>query len=463
MKRILSILLMACFAIVTFAQVPQSFKYQAVVRDAQGNPLANKTVSLRIGILAGSFDGQATYSETHQTATNAFGLVNLEIGKGAPKTGAFAAIDWSLGNYFVKVECDPDGGSNYALLGTSQLLSVPYALYAEKSGNGFSGDYNDLQNKPDLAKYLTTDDMTPSGIPKLRVSQQGDTLSLGKDNYVFVPGISRYNYANRPELIEFGITDVKRNTDGDVEITFAYKVRSTGKPEYYWNSDNPGTLYNSRYSVNYDQRQESEFVSVGEGLWQSTAVYSYRDSRYLPGGTWRVWAPDIRAPACTTYMAPCEVAIPGGEKPAPKPVITDVSIDRGVLKVSYNGIGLSYITYTQTEPGKAPENKKTDDTSIGLNESPTGTIFSNFRITDMFGQTSDAWSGTVTTPSRENRILSFKVNGVEYQIQENENYGIITHIYPQTGPYEWGNIPAWPVAPEIVISDKATIEPAHAQ
>ncbi len=479
MKRILSILFITCFTISTFAKTPQSFKYQAAVRDAQGNPLANKTVSLRIGILAGSFDGQATYSETHQTTTNAFGLVNLEIGKGSPKTGAFAAIDWSTGSYFVKVECDPDGGSNYALLGTSQLLSVPYALYAEKSGNGFSGDYNDLQNKPDLSsfltagqinpfsgsyndltdkpdltKYLTTDDMAPGGVPKLRVSRQGDTLSLGKDNYVFIQGISQYNHGgNRMELIEYKITNVQRDVDGDVEITFAYKVRSTGKPEYYEHSDNVGTLYNDQYSFYYAGGQENEFISTGDRLWQGAITRSYENSRYLPAGIYRVWGPDVicYAPRCSTYMAPCEVTIPGGEKPAPKPVVTGVSIYKGHLEVSHNGIGLRYITYTQTEPGKTPENKKIYESGIVLYDVPIGTVFSNFKVTDMFGQTSDTWNGTVTyeETNSDSFIISFRVDGVDWTIDGNE----ISHVYPK-------GINLNNMAPVILVSDGATVTPS---
>ncbi len=131
------------------AQPPQSFRYQAVARDNSGNILANQSVSFRISILSGSISGTAAYTETHTgKTTNAFGLVELEIGNGAPVTGSFPAVNWGSNLYFVRIEMDPSGGAAYQVLSTSQLLSVPYALYSQKAGNGFSGDYNDLYNKP---------------------------------------------------------------------------------------------------------------------------------------------------------------------------------------------------------------------------------------------------------------------------------------------------------------------------
>jgi uncharacterized protein (TIGR02145 family) len=131
-----------------FAQSPGAFKYQAVVRDNSGVALSNKAVGLRLSILKNTAAGTSVYSETFHPTTNEFGLVNLEVGRGNVIGGNFSSIDWSVGDYFIGVEIDINGGSNFQLMGTSQLLSVPYALYAKTAGNGFSGDYNDLKNKP---------------------------------------------------------------------------------------------------------------------------------------------------------------------------------------------------------------------------------------------------------------------------------------------------------------------------
>jgi hypothetical protein len=118
---------------VLMAQTPQSIKYQAVARDNSGNVLANRNVSFKISILQGTVTGTAVYSELHAKTTNVFGLVDLEIGKGSSYVGDFTSINWGGNSYFVKVEMDPTGGIAFQYLGTSQLLSVPYALMAKKA------------------------------------------------------------------------------------------------------------------------------------------------------------------------------------------------------------------------------------------------------------------------------------------------------------------------------------------
>ncbi|HLP13969.1 MAG TPA: hypothetical protein VK177_18700 [Flavobacteriales bacterium] len=122
-----------------FSQAPQAFKYQAVARDNGGNLLVNQAVSFRINILSGSTSGTSVYAETHTATTNAYGLVTLNVGAGTLVSGSFSSISWGSNNYFIKIELDPAGGTAYALMGTTQLLSVPYALYAETSGSATGG------------------------------------------------------------------------------------------------------------------------------------------------------------------------------------------------------------------------------------------------------------------------------------------------------------------------------------
>ena len=130
-------------------QAPQAFKYQAVVRNNTGNIISEQSVSIQIDILKGSSEGTSVYSETHLAETNASGLVSLEIGNGA-SSDDFTAINWGEDLYFMEIRLDATGGSNYELMGASQLLSVPYALYALKSDDSFSGSYNDLSDQPIL-------------------------------------------------------------------------------------------------------------------------------------------------------------------------------------------------------------------------------------------------------------------------------------------------------------------------
>jgi uncharacterized protein (TIGR02145 family) len=136
MKTTLTLLIFCFLWIDLAAQAPQAFKYQAVARDVSGLILPDKNVSFKISILSGNTSGPVIYSETHSgKKTNAFGLVDLEIGKGTPDTGTFVSIPWGTGTYYVKIEMDPNGGSSYSVMGTSQFLSVPYALYSKNAEN----------------------------------------------------------------------------------------------------------------------------------------------------------------------------------------------------------------------------------------------------------------------------------------------------------------------------------------
>ena len=116
----------------SFAQAPEKMSYQAVIRDASNALVTNQQVGMQISILQGS---TAVYEETQTPTSNTNGLVTLEIGTGTIVSGIFSSIDWSADTYFIKIETDPAGGTNYTITGTSQLLSVPYALHAKTAAN----------------------------------------------------------------------------------------------------------------------------------------------------------------------------------------------------------------------------------------------------------------------------------------------------------------------------------------
>ena len=127
------------FAQAPIVQVPEKISYQAVVRNASNNLVSNQAVGMQISILQGSSTGTAVYAETQTPTSNANGLVSIEIGGGTVVSGTMATINWANGPYFVKTEIDPAGGTAYTITGTSQLLSVPYALYAKTSGSSTPG------------------------------------------------------------------------------------------------------------------------------------------------------------------------------------------------------------------------------------------------------------------------------------------------------------------------------------
>ena len=146
MKKI-TLLSTLCFLLLTLvvnAQTPpNAFNYSAVARNAAGQPIATTTIGIQVTILKTSPTGASQYSENHFVNTDAYGLFNLVIGAGAVQSGSMATIDWSNDNYYLKVGMDAAGGTNFLTMGTTQLLSVPYALHAKTAesivGGGSGG------------------------------------------------------------------------------------------------------------------------------------------------------------------------------------------------------------------------------------------------------------------------------------------------------------------------------------
>lgn len=134
MKQTVTTIFGVLISVMIFAQAPQAFNYQGVARDLSGSPIPNQNIGLQIAILQGSINGNEVYKETHNPTTTDLGLFNLQIGTGTVVNGNFEAIDWGNDNHFLRIELDENGGSNYQVIGTSELLSVPYALF---SGNNY--------------------------------------------------------------------------------------------------------------------------------------------------------------------------------------------------------------------------------------------------------------------------------------------------------------------------------------
>ena len=146
MKKI-SLLLAFCLAILTVAQAqipPQAFNYSAVARNAAGQPIATATIGIQISILKTSALGTVLYSENHFVNTDSFGLFNLIVGAGAVQSGSMNSIQWSTDNFYLKVGMDINGGTNFLTMGTTQLLSVPYAIHAATADSIIGGNLNEI-------------------------------------------------------------------------------------------------------------------------------------------------------------------------------------------------------------------------------------------------------------------------------------------------------------------------------
>jgi len=224
----------------TFAQAPDAFKYQAVVRNAAGNILGNQAVGMQLIIHQSTATGTTIYSETFAATTNAYGLVNLQIGTGLT-SGNFSSIDWGNGPYFIETAVDVNGGTSYSSMGTSQLLSVPYALYAEVAGSSAIDNVddadadptNELQNWSNLpgipADLLDGDDVDDADADPMNeiqdISLAGNNLSITSGSSVDLSGYLDNTDAQTLSLVGNSLSISNGNNvtlaDGDITDVIA--------------------------------------------------------------------------------------------------------------------------------------------------------------------------------------------------------------------------------------------------
>jgi hypothetical protein len=191
MKKLLLILL--CLPAFLLDQVPQGVGYQGVAADANGIELVNQSISIKASVLSASANGTIEWEETHATSTDTFGLFALTIGQGA-STGngaqlSFADISWGTNTHYLKIEMDVTGGANYSFMGTNQMMSVPYALYAENAGDNIwqkdsinnifyqNGDVNIGTNNNDSSAILNINSVNQGVMLPNMTEIQRDAIS----------------------------------------------------------------------------------------------------------------------------------------------------------------------------------------------------------------------------------------------------------------------------------------------
>lgn len=236
MKKIIILLVVTLYVITTIqAQTPQKMSYQSVIRNSSNQLITNHTIGMRISILKDNASGILVYSETQNPSTNSNGLVTVEIGG----QNGFDTINWSSGTYFIKTETDPEGGSNYTIIGTSQLLSVPYALHAK----------------------------TVESFSSIRVSTSGDTLFFGNDQWVIIPNVSSANEAKITTSDISNITSSSATCGGIITSDGRNAILSQG---VCWSTSPNPTINNSHTN---DGNTGGTFISSITGLTSGTIYY----------------------------------------------------------------------------------------------------------------------------------------------------------------------------------------------
>jgi hypothetical protein len=329
MKKLTLMLVTIVISFSSISQTPQAFKYQAVVRDNSGNILANQNVSFQISILQGSASGASVCTETYDATTNEFGLVNLEIGNGEPGTGSFTDIDWGDGLYFLQIEMDETGGPNYLLMGTSQLLSVPYALYSDSSGNtgatqideltdgrtignsvflgsgagvnddgtdnrnvavgidalkaNTSGDYNTANGTLALYSNTTGYKNTANGYRALFSNTEGFYNTANGYHALYSNTIGSYNTATGNQALYFDTTGNANTANGFQALHFnttGYRNTAVGYRVLFSNTEGYRNTANG-YAANYYNEEGSNNTIIGYGAGMGTSPHNKSGNVFL--------------------------------------------------------------------------------------------------------------------------------------------------------------------------------------
>jgi len=275
MKKIYSIALFLLMGTVLLAQSPKAVNYQAVLRDAQGNLIKSKSVSLRLSVLKGSATGSASYTETHSTSTNEYGMVNLQLGNGSTSDD-FNSILWGADAHYLKVELDETGGSSYKNLGTTQLVSVPYALFANTANEAATAKKADIAKNVENADQDSTNELQTLTLTgnKLTLSDNGGTVTLPSGG----GGGSDYDQDSTNEIQTISLTgkvitlsgnggSITLNTDDDDADASneIQKLSLSGSSLSLSKSGGTVTIPSALWSKSGDTLSYNRFAKVGAG------------------------------------------------------------------------------------------------------------------------------------------------------------------------------------------------------
>lgn len=257
---ILTTFYMLIFNGIVYSQAPNSFSYQAVVRDASNQLIVSQAVGLKVSILQGAVDGSIVFTETHVPSTNQNGLFTVQVGSGTVVNGSFSGIDWAQGPFFIKTEVDPAGSSNYTIESTSQLQSVPYALYANTSGSSIAGPQGPVGPQGPQGEPGPEGEPGPTGATGPAGAGACETLSNGNMMVVYT-ATTGYGLSQSQSSINASYNNLQYSTQsfsGTIVGAIA--------------SERQIVVYTTTNAYAFCQSQSSIGTTYNYGTWSTTSL-----------------------------------------------------------------------------------------------------------------------------------------------------------------------------------------------
>ena len=308
---------------VVWAQAPEKMSYQAVIRGTDNILYTNQDVSMQIGILQGSASGDLLYLEDHTPTTNKNGLISIEIGAGSSVSGSFADIDWSKGPYFILTMTDPTGGTNYSITGTSQLLSVPYALHAQTAEN-ITGEITVSETDPlfssSIASTITATDTAKWNQSNTAAGAQLDSAGIATMGYVAGPK-TKDTKLDETAVDAFVVNNGYLTTEKDSSVTNEIELPTGGNSGQILSTDGSGI-----------------YSWIDGVLKPGTAT---GQMNYWDGSAWVVVAPGTSLPGNQAQtLVFCNGVPTWGTCPAVVPTLSSTTIATAVAGTSASSGGV---------------------------------------------------------------------------------------------------------------------------
>ena len=273
-----------------YSQVPDAFNYQSVVRNASGEIIANSNISFRISILKNSETGTLVYVETHSALTDNFGLTSLKIGKGTLVSGVFDPSDWGAAPHFIRVEVDPAGGNSYIPLGTSQLLSVPYAFHAQTVAEDQVDDAdadpnNEIQTLSLSGNDLSISDGNTVTLPASPWESSGNDIFFNSGNVGIGTSVPYHNVSiNGKDASATQLCLQNNSSGGAINDGLLLGINITNNASYLWNYENAVMAFGTNNKQQMLISAEGN-VAIGEFLIPTAALHVNGNDGVLFEGT----------------------------------------------------------------------------------------------------------------------------------------------------------------------------------